>query len=539
MLEFEKNILSDKKKHDNLCSSALESVFASDNILVCIVEVLEDDFIYIRPNKNMADVVNLSSEQLTGKKGKDVHGEHDYSILLDLFRNAIESNSSVSSELKFENDPANRCFYASVAPITNEGHPDLITMTGFEISEYKQTKQDLADSKDRYIRMFEDSSLGIFQSFIDGGFNNVNQALADIFGYSNPRDMINSVLDITNQLYVTPSCRLEAIHSFVENPDGNYIAETEFFRKDGSIFNGRINVRKVFFENQYFLEGFIEDISTRVRTEEENRKMNNELEEKVLARTSQLKQAFDELTNEITVRRNAEKDLRQANNAKDKLMSIIAHDMTNPLQSLLLSSEILYTNYMKFDETQLINKYRQINNSTKNLSILYENLLQWANSQRGKISFNPSKFDFHRMVNECADIFSDQFISKNINLKINVADQFKLVGDKNMIKTICRNLISNAVKFTNPGGLVEIQAFKFEDINGFSIKDNGIGISAMKLEKLFDKNENVSTYGTNSEKGTGLGLLICKDFVERHHGVIRADSTYGKGAEFSVRLPIR
>jgi signal transduction histidine kinase len=190
------------------------------------------------------------------------------------------------------------------------------------------------------------------------------------------------------------------------------------------------------------------------------------------------------------------------------------------------------------DSATLENYAGMINTSAVQTMRLLENLLEWANSQRGKISFTPVPLDLHELLDEEFSVLSELASGKNIELKNSIKNNMTIMADKNMIKTILRNLISNAIKFTHKNGRVEVMAAVDTKEVEISVQDNGIGMSKETMAKLFRLDGNLSTRGTENEKGTGLGLFLCKEFVEKHGGKIWVESEQGKGSIFKIVLPV-
>jgi signal transduction histidine kinase len=230
-------------------------------------------------------------------------------------------------------------------------------------------------------------------------------------------------------------------------------------------------------------------------------------------------------------------ELKELNASKDKFFSIIAHDLKNPFNTIIGFSEILNEEI----SPENCEKSRQIagmiNSSASQTYRLLENLLEWANSQRGKISFNPGQVNLFELIHEEFMTLDDLAEAKKIELKVSCPQDLSVYADKNMIKTILRNLISNAIKFTHRNGHIEVNVS--DDKNGvrIAVSDNGIGIPAESMAKLFKIDANLSSRGTENEKGTGLGLFLCNEFVARHGGKIWAESEPGKGSVFLFIIP--
>ncbi|HAW09152.1 MAG TPA: hypothetical protein DCW42_08330 [Bacteroidetes bacterium] len=231
------------------------------------------------------------------------------------------------------------------------------------------------------------------------------------------------------------------------------------------------------------------------------------------------------------------KELHELNATKDKFFSIIAHDLKNPISSFRDSIDLLANDYEKFTEFEKIEFITEINKSANGVYELLENLLTWSRSQRGKIEFNPQNFYLTYIANNVLSLLKPVAQKKEIQIISNIDENLSVFGDINMINTVLRNLVSNAIKFTPIGGNITINS---EIIDGFvkiSVSDTGIGISEENLNKLFTLDQQITTIGTNQEKGTGLGLIICKEFIEKHNGIISVESKIGKGSTFSFTVP--
>jgi len=230
--------------------------------------------------------------------------------------------------------------------------------------------------------------------------------------------------------------------------------------------------------------------------------------------------------------------LYELNASKDKFFSIIAHDLKNPFNTIVGFSEILKEDIKTNDPATIEEFAGMINTSALQTLSLLENLLEWANSQTGKISFNPAQIKLRNLLNEEFGILNDMAKGKNIELKNSIPEDLTILADKNMIKTILRNLTSNAIKFTNKNGKVEVMAFYDNNHVEISVSDSGIGMTKETMAKLFRIDANLSTSGTENEQGSGLGLILCQEFVDKHHGKIWVESELGKGSQFKFTLPL-
>ena len=233
----------------------------------------------------------------------------------------------------------------------------------------------------------------------------------------------------------------------------------------------------------------------------------------------------------------SEKELLIANAGKDKFFTLIAHDLKSPFNGLLGVTEILAENFDQLPPGQTKKLILELKKSVTNVYGLVEGLLSWAQIQTGKIEYRLKKTDLFNMAEEVTEQLETSAKNKNITLEQNIGENTFAIADEKSVSTVFRNLISNAIKYTKPGGLVKIEAVKNEDFVEISIEDNGIGMNPETLKKLFTITEKISEEGTANETGTGLGLILCKEFVENNNGKIWAESEPEKGSRFVFTLP--
>ncbi len=232
------------------------------------------------------------------------------------------------------------------------------------------------------------------------------------------------------------------------------------------------------------------------------------------------------------------KELHELNATKDKFFSIVAHDLKNPFNTLLGFTDLLVNNYKKMSEQKVARFHQYIYKTSKQGFTLLENLLEWSRSQTGRIDWEPINSNLKMVSREIVELLSINAKNKKIDLQNHISADITVFADPNMIKTIMRNLISNALKFTKKGGKVTISATKNEKMATVRVTDTGIGISSKVQNKLFRIDQSFSTLGTQDEKGTGLGLILCKEFVEKNNGEIWVDSELDKGTTFYFTLPL-
>jgi two-component system, sensor histidine kinase and response regulator len=266
-------------------------------------------------------------------------------------------------------------------------------------------------------------------------------------------------------------------------------------------------------------------------SESRYQKLAGELEEKVRERTSELENANRQL-------RQSEAQLMELNATKDKFFNIVAHDLKNPFTSLLGATELLFNNIENMDRTKIRKLAQILNDSAKSGYSILLNLLDWSRSQTGTIRINLQKLSINKVIEEnIADVHLNS-IDKEISISAETAENIQVVADRNMINTIVRNLLSNAIKFTPRGGKVTVSCKLKGGEVCVSVKDNGIGISKENISKLFRIDSKFSRPGTDKETGTGLGLKLSREFVEKLGGRIWVESSENSGSEFIFTIPL-
>ncbi|MBS3999016.1 MAG: tetratricopeptide repeat-containing sensor histidine kinase [Desulfobulbaceae bacterium] len=266
-----------------------------------------------------------------------------------------------------------------------------------------------------------------------------------------------------------------------------------------------------------------------------NQRTNNLLRTKnqtISEQTEKLQEILKDL-------RENEKQLIESNATKDKFFTIIAHDLKNPLHAIVLSSDTIKTKFKMMTEQQHVDLISQINKAGLHLSNLLENLLFWSKAQSGAMKPERQMIDLSYLVAENVKLLSESAKNKGISIQFGNGGSAYAYADPNMINTVIRNLMSNAIKFTSKGGEVTLSTRINAEYCELKVKDTGVGISEEDLKKLFRIDVHYSTFGTSREKGTGLGLILCREFMEMNHGSIEAQSSIGKGTELTIKIPLK
>jgi len=263
-----------------------------------------------------------------------------------------------------------------------------------------------------------------------------------------------------------------------------------------------------------------------------------------LNQAEELASATKRLRTEISYRKQAEDEVKLKNKEfqqiiaeKDKFFSIIAHDLKSPFNSILGFSELLVEKAREKNYDSMEKHAGFIHQSSKRAMDLLLNLIEWAQSQTGRIIFAPEVFNLGELIDEIVSMHESAAFQKKIQVNKNVPPETYGYADKAMLSTILRNLISNAFKFSYPGGELSVSVIKSTNGLVVDVSDTGIGIPNEIIGKLFQVDQNITTPGTQNEQGTGLGLILCNEFIEQHGGKMGVESELGKGSKFYFNIP--
>jgi len=257
----------------------------------------------------------------------------------------------------------------------------------------------------------------------------------------------------------------------------------------------------------------------------------------------QIEEALARVNTHLTIRKQQQQlqqqteQLKALNAEKDKFLSMIAHDLRSPFSTLHLLIGIAAENIEGSGQDELENIVRLLKKSSENLYTLLENLLAWSRIQRGVMKYHPQHLDIRKVIGQNITLVKPHAEQKQITIEAAIEEETPVYADYNMIDAVIRNLISNALKFTYPGGSVTISTQQNGKFVTVSVSDTGIGIDEEHMANLFRVDAKYRRRGTAREQGTGLGLILCKEFIEKHDGKIQVESEVGKGSTFSFTLP--
>ena len=441
--------------------------------------------------------------------------------------------------------------------------PNTIAIDFIDISDSKKAEEALKESENQYRTLFDTMPNGFYRSTPQGYIVSANPAFVKMLGFDN-LDELKSV-HVPTQLYVSSEER-----DGIDADNTEFVNQIETYRlrrKDGQIIWIEDNARYIKDSDGAikFHEGICKDISERKKAEEEIIRLNENLEHKVIERTAELNDAIRiiEESNHELIQLNinlanesrklvflnekladSENELKIANQTKDKFFSIIAHDLKNPIGGVRNLLELIMLHHDKMDINEIIKLVSSSHKASVETFNLLENLLEWARIQRKTISFEPKLMDIYSLIAKVLAVVKVNADSKTISIINNMAKDTYAYFDLEILHTIFRNLISNAIKFTNEGGKIEIgilpNFWNQKSQNGFItifVKDNGIGMLPETVEQLFQIGKSITGKGTFGETGTGLGLILCKEFVEKLKGEIWVESEIGVGSTFYFTVP--
>ena len=363
---------------------------------------------------------------------------------------------------------------------------------------------EMKHAKDHFEAIFNTTPDAIFiTSLSEGSITNANDKFYELSGYRLEESLGKTTSDL--KLWID-SERRDNYLSMIRDQGYCFDYEAAFKCEDGKKITGLVSGRSINLNDKLQLISIIRDISERKRREELTKIQNEQLQE--------------------------------INNEKDKFFSIIAHDLRSPFSTFLGLTEIMAEKLPSLPTNEILLLAAQMRDSARNLLGLLENLLQWSLVKRGLAKFNPKQIELYSEIHECVLTYLGASQKKQITLLLKVSENEMVYADQNMLRSLIRNILSNAIKFTPDGGSITISSETLPDNNCvISIRDTGIGISQEMQKLLFKMDTNTSRRGTNGELSTGLGLLLCKEFVSMHQGEIWVESEEGVGSAFYFKLP--
>jgi len=470
--------------------------------------------ILITDSEGKIEYANPFFSELTGYQPSDYLGQtprilksdvHEPEYYEELWQ-TITSGKTWSGEF-YNKKKDGDCYweYSTISPVMNDANEIInfvavktdITSLKMLNEELQSAKNEAEENKARF-EALHNATFGGIAIHDNGIILDCNKGLSDMTGYS-----VDELIGMNGLYLIDEESKETVINKVEEASDKPY--EVYGLRKSGEVYPLRLEGRNVPYKGKEVGVVEFRDISIRKRNEQIIKKQNQEF---------------------------------QALNAdKDRFISILAHDLKSPMSGLLGLTELMARHGHSYDSAKIVNLSQHINQTAQNIFNLLDDLLAWIRTQSGKTPFNPRIIGLKQLYDEVMGVLSSIAEKKNINVQYQISDDLTVFADKDMLKTILRNLISNGVKFTKEGGNVMIRANHQQDGVVVKVSDTGVGIQPEKTEHIFEGLQNDSETGTANEKGTGFGLLLCREFVEKHGGTIWVESQVGVGSDFYFKLP--
>lgn len=493
---------------------AQQKIIEHRNMLASIAEnspdtglfLFDKDLRFIFASGQAMKKLGFKSEEIIGKKVDDIFSFEQADNIKSHFLKCFVGDISY-----FEFEHNKYYFEIKTAPIYDDSNNIKNGMCIALDNTYKKSIElSLKESEEKYRTIFNNAPLGVFRSTIDGKFIEVNPELAKILGYDSPEEVLKNINNISEDIYVSPSKRNDIVDETISDRNIKHY-ENIYKRKNGEHFYAHLYLQDIkdINGNTIYLEGIVEDITERKEKEEALRK--------------------------------SEAELKKAIETKDRFFDIIAHDLRSPISGILGMSEIVSQQFDDLTFAELKEISKAFYESSDNLYKLLDNLLQWTRLSKERISFKPEDIRPWEALDDILNLQAFLIRNKNINIENNINKDIILTVDKNALKTVFRNIISNAIKFCQKSGNIKIHSILDDDkgIAEFIFRDDGIGMDEKTLNNLFKPEKRASRKGTMGESGTGLGLMLCKEFVKKSGGNIKVESTPEEGTTVIIKLPYR
>ena len=489
-----------------------------NSISECIsITDMNDIILYV--NKSFANIYKYSPNELIGKHIKIIRSDKNDPVILreiqpstmkEGWRGRIWNKRKNGEEFLIQLNTS----------VVKDERGIAVAHVGVarDLTEQLKSEALLLDAQSKYQNLFIEIKDVVYESTPEGKFISLNPAGIDMIGIS-PKDLDNP--DILKGLYINQSDRkrfqdelnkngfVKDFEINIKKPSGEIVnlLETSYAvkNKDGKIVSYR---------------GILRDITQTKKNE------------------AKLKLLVEELGRLNSQLKDSEEELKSINASKDKFFSIIAHDLRSPFSSLLSFSEFLSEDINELSKDEIKLFADKINEAAKNVFSLLENLLQWSRIQTGKIPMRPTSFNIFYKINQVVSLLSNNAENKKIKVVNQVSPMAVVFADEDMIFSVIQNLLSNAIKFTRQNGNILFHSINKGNEFEISVADNGVGIEDEDLNKLFRIDTHHTTYGTDDEKGTGLGLILCKEMIERNRGKLTVTSKLGEGTTFTFTIPM-
>lgn len=470
-------------------------------------KIIDFDWTFLYVNKVAAHQIFKEPEELFGRNYNEVFPGFENTHIFAMYRRCMTERIPLKFESPYTFDNGIvKWFELNISPV-KEG---IIVLT-LDITERKQSEEDLRIKEERYRLLAESARDVVWTMKLDGTITYISSAVEQLRGFTVEEAMnqpFDKILTPDSQAVVIDY--LQKLNSAFTSglPLPTFRGENEYYCKDGSTLWTEVIVYPLAESdsNSLTLLGVTRDNTERKKFE-----------------AQLLEQA---------------ENLKELNATKDKFFSIIAHDLKSPFTAILGFSDLLKEGARNMDMDSILIYSASISNSAQRTYRLLENLLNWGMMQQDSVPFEPETLDLNSLIKNEIENLKYNSEKKNIALINHIHEEINVYADNEMISSVLRNLISNAIKFTPANGNVSIAAKAMSDLVEISVSDTGVGMDEETINKLFKIETSFSSPGTENEKGSGLGLLLCKEFVEKNGGKILVESEKGKGSTFRFSIPV-
>ncbi len=502
---------TDQKKLELLSNERAEFLNLVINSIKSPFFVKDENHNWVMLNDAAVAMMGQSREALLGKSDYDLYSKEQADVFWKYDELVIDTGSSENEEqITWSDGSLHTIVTHKQLYVEKPSGRKFIVGTIHDVSAYQKLVEELRESEHKYHELFDNANDFIITIDLEGFITNANRTLL-------------SYLEVSLEEITKLN-----IYTFVSNENMDFVLEMKDRLLKGKLDNS-------FEVDAKSLDG---------------KPVVYEIKASLIKKQSEVV-GYQCVFSDVTERREAHLSLEkyntsliELNRTKDKFFSIIAHDLRNPYSSMIGFSELLLEDFEKMPVDEIRNSLKIIRNSAKNSLNLLENLLAWSRLETGRMPFEPAKVVITDVIEEVVNVLFSVAYRKKIEITNTIDIDVLLWADKNMLNSIFNNLIMNAIKFTPIGGKVNVSAIPNQVLPGshtafvnILVTDTGIGIEAADCANLFSLSKPHSRTGTEKEEGTGLGLVLTREMVERHGGLITVESTPGVGSVFSVFIP--
>jgi PAS domain S-box-containing protein len=498
------DITKNKELEENLYQSGEQFKQAFEHSLIGMA-LISPSGKWVRTNNSLCEILGYTESELQGMHIQDITHPDDVEVSLNLLEAvAKREKENLTLEKRYLHKDGSVVWVMLAATMLKDkqGEPLYYVSHIENITKRKKIEQDLILSEKKYRKIFENVQDVFYRTNHLGIITEISPSISVYSGFSREEVIGKQVTDF----YYYSQDRLRVIE-MLQNEGLVTDVEVRLKTKDNQLKYASVNARLIKEDGKLIAtEGSLRDVTTRKFQENALKALNIELQ--------------------------------SSNDQKNKLLSIIGHDLRNPISGSLQLLELTLMDYESTSSEEVHAYLTKMKQELGNANELLEDLLTWAKAQFETFTITPIYIpSLANLVENCIHKVSPMAFNKGVNITLDIPEHLAIKADVSMLETILRNLVSNAIKFTPSGGDVAVSAIPLENKILFSVKDNGVGISPEQVKLLFNNYSNVTTYGTAGEKGTGLGLNLCRDFVLKHGGEIWAESTKEEGSTFYFTIP--